>query len=179
VSVLDQFEEIVLVDFEFNNGARNPRGEGNRPYVVCFCAHELRSGRKFRLWRDQLVGMKAPPYRIDNRTLFVVYYASAELCCHLSLGWELPTNILDLFIEFRRLTNHSGDHQPPAGLLDALDYFRLDSIEAQAKENWRAMVLRGGPWSAEEQSGILDYCWTECRCLAETAWNHVDPELRT
>jgi hypothetical protein len=165
VSVLDQFEEIVLVDFEFNNGERNPRGEGNRPYVVCLCAHELRSGRKFRLWRDKLVDMKAPPYRIDSKTLFVAYYASAELCCHLSLGWELPTNILDLFIEFRRLTNHSDDHQPPAGLLDALDYFRLDAIEAQAKEKWRDIVLRGGPWSAEEQSGTLDYCWTDIDAL--------------
>jgi hypothetical protein len=30
------FEEAVLVDFEFNNGERNPRGEGNRPYVMSF-----------------------------------------------------------------------------------------------------------------------------------------------
>ena len=159
------FEEGVLVDFEFNGGERNPRSEGNRPYVVCLCAHELRSGRHFRLWRDQLVGLKAPPYRNDSKTLFVAYYASAELCCHLSLGWELPTNILDLFIEFRRLTNHSEEHQPPAGLLDALDYFRLDSIEAQAKEKWRDVVLRGGPWSAEERAGILDYCWSDVDAL--------------
>jgi hypothetical protein len=159
------FDEVVLVDFEFNNGERNPRGEGNRPYVVCLCAHESRSGRKFRLWRDQLVNMKAPPYRIDSKALFVAYYASAELCCHLSLGWELPTNILDLFIEFRRLTNHSDDHQPPAGLLDALDHFRLDSIEAQAKEKWREVVLRGGPWSADEREGTLDYCWSDIDAL--------------
>ena len=97
--------------------------------------------------------------------MFVAYYASAELCCHLSLGWELPTNILDLFIEFRRLTNNSEEHQPPAGLLDALDYFRLDSIEAQAKEKWRDVVLRGGPWSAEERAGILDYCGTDVDAL--------------
>jgi hypothetical protein len=159
------FEEVVLVDFEFNNGERNPRGEGNRPYVVCLCAHELRSGRKFRLWRDQLLDLKAPPYRIDSKTLFVAYYASAELCCHLSLGWELPVNILDLFIEFRRLTNHSGDPQPPAGLLDALDYFHLDGIEVQAKERWRDVVLRGGPWNAEERGGILDYCWSDIDAL--------------
>ena len=50
-----RFEEIVLVDFEFNGG------EGNRPNVVCLVAYELRSGRRFRLWRDQL-GSK-PPYR--------------------------------------------------------------------------------------------------------------------
>ena len=90
MSMLDQFEEIVLVDFEFNNGDRNPRREGNRPNVVCMVAHKLRSGRRFRLWHDQL-GAK-PPYRTDSRTLFVAFYASAELTCHLSKGWSLPIN---------------------------------------------------------------------------------------
>ena len=163
MSVLDQFEEIVLVDFEFNNGDRNPRGEGNRPNIVCLVAHELRSGRRFRLWCDQ-IGSKSP-YRTDIKTLFVAFYASAELTCHLSKGWPLPVNILDLFIEFRRLTNHSGEHQPSAGLLAALDYFKLDSIEAQSKEHWRDVVMRGGPWTEEEKIGILDYCESDVVAL--------------
>jgi len=114
-ALLTRFEEVVLVDFEFNGGERNPRSEGNRPNVVCLVAHELRSGRRFRLWHDQ-IGSK-PPYRIDAKTLFVAFYASAELICHLSKGWPLPVNILDLFIEFRRMTNHSGERQPSASLL--------------------------------------------------------------
>ena len=32
----------------------------------------------------------------------MAYYASAEMGCHLALGWKLPVNILDLFPEFRR-----------------------------------------------------------------------------
>jgi hypothetical protein len=163
MSFYDQFDEIVLVDFEFNNGDRIPRGEGNRPNIVCLVAHELRSGRRFRLWFDQLGSQ--PPYRTDARTLFVAYYASAELTCHLSRGWNLPINILDLFIEFRCLTNHSGERQPSAGLLAALDYFKLDSIEAQAKEHWRDVVLRGGPWTEEEKLGILDYCESDVLAL--------------
>jgi DNA polymerase-1 len=163
VTALYQFDEIVLVDFEFNGGDRNPRSDGNPPNVVCLVAHELRSGRRFRLWHDQLG--KSPPYRNDRKTLFVAFYASAELSCHLSKGWDLPVNILDLFIEFRRLTNHSGERQPSASLLAALDYFKLDSIEAQAKENWRDIVLRGGPWSEEEKAGILDYCESDVEAL--------------
>jgi DNA polymerase-1 len=96
--MLDQFEEIVLVDFEFNNGDRNPRGEGNRPNIVCMVAHELRSGRRFRLWHDQLEA--EPPYRTDARTLTIAFYASAELTCHLSKGWSLPINILDCSSNF-------------------------------------------------------------------------------
>ena len=33
-------------------------------------------------------------------TLYVAYYASAEMGCHLTLNWPLPENLLDLF-EFR------------------------------------------------------------------------------
>jgi DNA polymerase I len=154
---LSQFEEIVLVDFEFNGG------EGTRPNVVCLVAYELRSGRRFRLWRDELG--PEPPYRVDARTLFVAYYASAELTCHLALGWPMPANILDLFIEYRNLTNHSNEVQPAAGLLDALDRFRLDSISLQTKKHWRDVVLRGGPWTAEERAGILEYCETDVEAL--------------
>jgi hypothetical protein len=154
---IGDFEEIVLVDFEFNGK------EGNRPNVVCLVAHELRSGRRFRIWHDQL-GTE-PPYRCDDKTLFVAYYASAELTCHLQLGWPMPNNVLDLFTEFRRLTNNSSDRQPAAGLLDALDHFKLDSIDARAKEFWRDTVLRGEPWMPGEHGGIFDYCETDVEAL--------------
>jgi DNA polymerase-1 len=151
------FEEIVLVDFEFNGK------EGNRPNVVCLVARELRSGRRFRLWHDKL-GTE-PPYRCDDKTLLVAYYASAELTCHLQLGWPMPNNVLDLFTEFRRLTNNSGERQPAAGILDAMDHFHLDSIDAHAKEFWRDTVLRGEPWMPGEYDGILDYCETDVDAL--------------
>jgi hypothetical protein len=157
------FEEGVLIDSEFNGGTRNPRNVGNRPQLACLVAHELRSGRRFRLWHDQLGA--EPPYRNDDKTLFIAFYAAAELTCHLSLGWKLPRHVLDLFVEFRRLTNHSGEHQPKAGLLAALDHFKIESIEAQAKEHWRDVVLRGGPWTDEEREGILDYCETDVDAL--------------
>jgi DNA polymerase-1 len=147
------FEEIVLCDFEFYGG------DGNRPIVVCVVAHELKSGRKFRLWQDQLG--PEPPYRVDDKTLFVAFYAAAELTCHLALDWPMPRNVLDMFAEFRRLTNHSGKRQTKSGILAAQDYFHIDSIEAQAKEHWRAVIMRGPPWTAEEREGIVDYCETD------------------
>ena len=35
----------------------------------------------------------------------VAYYASAEIGCHLALGWPVPQRVLDLFTEFRNHTN--------------------------------------------------------------------------
>src|SRR5512132_3534016 len=113
------YREVVLVDFEF---VAHP---GERPEPVCLVAKFLRAGHTIRLWRNQFG--PAPPYPVDADTLFVAYYASAELGCHRVLGWPMPARILDLFTEFRDRTNGL---TTPAGasLLGALTYFGLDTM---------------------------------------------------
>jgi hypothetical protein len=147
--VLEYFREVVAVDFEFIAAA------GNRPVPICFVAHELRSGRRFRVWRDQFD--PAPPYATGTDVLFVAYYASAELGCYRVLDWPMPERILDLFTEFRTRTNGL---DTPAGnsLLGALAYFGLDGMGAAEKDDMRALILRCGPWSDAERLAILDYC---------------------
>ena len=109
------FDEIWLHDFEF---VAQP---GERPDVVCLAAHELRSGRTIRLWRDELDAR--PPYRTDDRVLFVSFVANAEVACHLSLGWPVPKNVLDLSPAFRNLTN--GRSTPEGkGLIGAVALLR-------------------------------------------------------
>jgi DNA polymerase I len=154
------FDEIWPFDFEFV-----PR-PGERPDVVCLAAHELRSGRTLRLWRDQLG--KAPPYRTDRRALFVCFVANAECACHLALGWPLPARILDLNPVFRNLTN--GLSTPDGkGLIGALRYYGLDAIAAKLKDLMRDRILRGWPFTPEEQPQILKYCYSDvdalCRLL--------------
>src|SRR5262249_8147392 len=130
---------------------------------VCLCARELRSGRELRLWQDELGSQ--PPYPTDASSLFVAYYASAELGCHLALGWPMPERILDLFTEFRCNTN--GLTVPAGnGLLGALTAFGLDAINSTEKEDMRALVLRGGPWNGGEPAAILDYCMSDVDALA-------------
>jgi hypothetical protein len=152
------YREIWVVDFEF--GAE----PGENPEPVCLVAWELKSGRKIQRWRDQFGA--APPYPMDANALFVAYYASAEIGCHLALGWPVPERILDLFTEFR---NHTNGLPTPsgAGLLGALAYYGLDAIGAFEKEEMRALILRGGPWSNSEQAAILNYCETDVKALAQ------------
>jgi DNA polymerase-1 len=147
--MLDAFREIVATDLEFTATT------GGRPIPVCLVAHELRSGRRFRLWQDQLG--PTPPYARGPDVLFVAYYASAELGCYRVLGWPIPERILDLFTEFRDRTN--GLTTPAgAGLLGALTYFGIDGIGADEKDEMRSLALRGGPWTAQEREALLDYC---------------------
>src|SRR5689334_5632073 len=152
------FKEIWAVDFEF--GA----AQGENPEPICLVALEFRSGRRVRLWQDEFG--PTPPYPTGPDTLFVAYYASAEIGCHLALGWPVPERVLDLFAEFRNRTN--GLPTPSgSGLLGALAYHGLDGIGAAEKEDMRALVLRGGPWSPAERVDILDYCAGDVHALAK------------
>src|SRR5262245_42742912 len=151
------YREIWAVDFEFLAGA------GQRPVPVCLCARELRSGREVRLWRDELSSL--PPYPLDAGSLFVAFYASAELGFPLALGWPTPQRILDLFAEFRCGTN--GLTVPAGnGLIGALSAFGLDTIGATEKEEMRALVMRGGPWNDDERAAVLQYCADDVDALA-------------
>jgi DNA polymerase-1 len=151
------YQQVWLVDFEF--GA--PAGENPQP--VCLVAWELRSGRRLRLWLDEFGS--EPPYPIGPNALFVCYYASAEISCHLALGWLVPERVLDLFTEFRNRTNGIST-EGGAGLLGALAYHGLDAIGAIEKDEMRGLVLRGGPWSEVERAAILDYCESDVAALA-------------
>ena len=150
------FVEIWLIDFEF---IARP---GERPDVVCLVAHELRSGRTLRLWRDELG--PEPPYRTDPDVLFVSFVANAECACHLALGWPMPKRMLDLNPAFRNLVN--GRQTPEGkGLIGALRYYGLDAITAKQKDGMQKRVLAGPPFTAEERQGILNYCAGDTNAL--------------
>ncbi len=153
------YQQVWLVDFEFVA----PDGERPDP-VVCLVAKELIGGQTIKLWGDMLRRLKRPPYSTGDDSLFVAYYASAEFNCHLSLGWPLPVNVLDLFTEFRCITN--GKTLPSgAGLLGALTYFGLSCLDAVEKNTMRDLIMSGGPWSEQEKLDIFDYCESDVIAL--------------
>ncbi len=156
---LQRFGEVWLIDFEFTALA------GERPRPVCLVAHEFKSGRRVRIWEDELCSMGQPPFGVGPENLIVAYYASAEVGCFLALGWTPPQNVLDLFTEFRTLTN-GGTVPCGNGLLGALAYFGLPSIEAAEKDSMRQLAERGGPWTPAERDALLDYCASDVDSLA-------------
>lgn len=154
--MLPGFREVWAVDFEFTV----PPGE--RPTPICMVARELKSGRTIRLWLDEFG--PEPLLPIGPDVLFVAYLASAELNCFRVLGWPMPARVLDLFVEFRNLT--CGYRRPGgSGLLNALAYFGIVGIDAEEKTYWRDIAIRGGPFTAEERAGLLDYCETDVLAL--------------
>jgi DNA polymerase-1 len=151
------FKQVVAVDFEFEFGGHDTGAaasrSGERPRPVCMVAKELRSGQTWRLWRNQLE--KQPPFSLDNDTVVVAYYASAELGCFKALDWLQPKYNLDLFTEFRARTNGL---QMGASLVAAATHFGLEGIDSNVKQGMYPRILSGGPWSEDDRSDILRYC---------------------
>ena len=157
----DFTDGVFLIDFEFR--PENGR-EGNTPEPVCLVVKDFLSGVTSRYWKVDIQSRSSAPFSVGRDALCVAYFASAEMDCFLKLGWQLPENVLDLYVEFRCLTNGT---TPPngAGLLGALFFFGLPTIAAQHKDAMRDLTLRGGPWSEQEQLDLLDYCETDVVAL--------------
>lgn len=151
------YDEIWVEDFEFIVH------DGELPAPICVVAHEVITGRTIRLWRDQFGS--SPPYRSDADVLIVTYYGSAEVGCRLALGWPVPERMLDLFTEFRNLTNGKATKNG-AGLLGAMAWFRLATMSATDKDAMRDLILTGETID-NDRDRILDYC--EHDVLATTA----------
>ena len=158
IAIVDCFSEIWLVDFEFHS----PPGE--RPKPICLVAREHRTGRTIRLAGEALYERSAAPFPIGDDALFVAYYASAELGCFLALGWSMPTRILDLCAEFKCRT--SGLPVPCGrGLLGALAFHGIDSMNASEKADMRDLAIRGGPFTPSELAALVEYCESDVVAL--------------
>jgi hypothetical protein len=159
--MFDQFREIWLWDYEFGSEP------GERQVPVCLVAHELRSGRKLRLWRDEFGA--TPPFSTGPDALWVSYLASAEIRCNQALGWPTPARVLDLFVEFRCLTNGL-ELQAGSSLRGALIHYGLDAMAADDKKAMQHLALdlgrTGRAPQGSERNDLLDYCESDVDALA-------------
>jgi hypothetical protein len=130
----------------------------------------------WRIWEPELLTLTEAPFPLGPETIFTAYYASAEIGCFLQLGWPLPARVIDLFAEFRLLTN---GRQPKGGygLVSALNYFGLPAMAVEEKDALRRLAVRGGPWQAGEPEALLDYCTSDVTALA-ALWPKLSAKLR-
>jgi hypothetical protein len=161
------FREAVIGDFEFRFEP------GGLPHVVCAVFRFLCSGRELRFRRGELLHTRQAPFGVDQ-DVFVGFYASAEMHCFMQLGWPLPHNVIDLFVEHRCLTNgiplarerkkmasQSGKAHKRNGrdsLLNPLAIRGLAHIDADLKDEIRNLILTVENPTPEQWVLILDYC---------------------
>jgi len=177
VSLWDRFEQIWIVDTEYT------ATPGEHVIPICLVAHEVKTNKRVHLWQDEL---KVCPYPLDGRSLVVAYANTAELGFHLSCGWGLPERTIDLYAEFRCLTNickpprylrvADNNGTPSANLLGAAAYFGLPHIDSTEKEFYRELCIRGGPFTNEEREGILRYCAEDVE-LTVKLWHKMSTRI--
>ena len=159
------FKNYIIVDYEFYGGSGNPQ----KP--ICYVAKNLTTGVITPHWIEG--NEKKPMYPIDKKSLVIAFFASAEFGCHRTLNFEVPLYILDLFVEFRCLTN---GYRLPAGksLLGACEYFGIKHSDVTYKKSMRDRILKGAPFSEREKRDILDYCRQDVE-LTSTLFEKMRP----
>jgi hypothetical protein len=145
------FREVWCCDTEFS------APDGERPAVRCLVAREYHTGRTVRLRFDGEPPLTRAPFAIDSDTLFVAYFASAEIGCFLAMDWPTPVHLLDLYVEFKRHICGRDNEPARPSHVHALDWFGLESLDATEKEEMRRLAIRGGAHTDEERQKLLDY----------------------
>lgn len=161
------FREVWAADFEFR------AIDGEHPDVHCMVARELKTGRTLRFWKDELQRLDAPPFDIGKDSLYVAYAAQAEYSCHLALNWRLPVNTLDLYAEFRNITNGYGCK---SSLLGAMVFYGIPGIEQTHKDEMRQIAIRGGAFTHQEKQDLLAYCESDVIAL-DRLLPHMLPDI--
>jgi DNA polymerase-1 len=155
------FRNVWCIDFEYRADA------GERPHVWCLTAKELHTGRTGRWWRDELLCMSRPPFDIDRNSVVCSYAISAELSCFLQLGWPIPEYLLDLYAEFRWLTNgrqliFGGSDKAKLekhkySMLAAAFILGVPAMNSTRKEEMRDLAITRWEFAPEEQREMLEY----------------------
>lgn len=159
---------VWVLDFEFHV----PPGE--LPEPLCLVAHEIRTGRRLELWRDELRA-GAPPFCLGDDVLVVAFFASAEIGCFLALEWPVPVHLLDLYVEFRNFTNGRRPRSG-SGLLGALDHFGLPGMASATKDELRDLAIRGGSYTGDERRALLSYCAADVEATVRLL-NRMEPGI--
>jgi DNA polymerase I len=163
-SLLDSFEELWVTDTEFNALP----GEILEP--ICVVAHELHTGRRIRLWCKD--GPAPEPF-YSSSACIVAFHASAEISTFLVLGWPAPAEVVCLSAEFRCQTAGTkviGGRN----LLAVAARYGHPTMTDTHKEEMRSLCQRGGAYSVEEKSTILDYCADDVEATKTIFFGMVD-----
>lgn len=163
LALLADFRQVWLADTEYHVRL------GARVRGICHAARELRTDTRVSRWTwDRDPG--PCPWDPDDPSIAIVCYSAVAECSYfLSCGWRLPRNIIDLWIA-RRIT--SNGRIPPSrhALIPTLKEFGIPhDVDTAEKRHWRNLCKGGGPFTKEDEPGLLRYNESDIEPLEELA----------
>jgi hypothetical protein len=170
---LENFSAAWVLDSEY----RPVTGSGVDP--VSIAGVDLLSGRAVSLWADNgPCSMPPPAWAADPDAVHLAFNWSAEASFYVALGWRLPTNAIDLMVEFMLFRNAAlpkrvKDDLPGFvggwSLLTAAKYFGipLDPHAERHKERMRDRILNGRDYGDQDRQDIQNYGQDDVRLAGE------------
>jgi DNA polymerase I len=147
---IEDFEEKWVVDYEFYTSPQN------LPVPICYCAYEINSGKAIKKWIEGGKDKK-PEYSTTDNSLFIAFGASAEMGCHIVLDYPIPLYIVDLYSEFKNITN--GRYTAHGhNIIGACFMYGIKDTDAILKKTMRTRIIAGPPYNDDEKEKIMDYC---------------------
>lgn len=170
------FQNAVVIDYEFR------ADPGERPHVWCLCALDVRSRTVRRWWRDELLAMSSAPFDTSADTVICSYAMSAEMSCFLQLGWKPPEYLLDLYAEYRWLTNgrelrfpdRSALKKHKNSMLAAAFILGVPAMEGAEKARMRELAMTRWEFTDQERVDMMDYCAEDTRITEGIFWRLVE-----
>ena len=165
----ENFSTIVVCDTEYEtSGGEFNLCPGDLPVPLCLVAYILDENlnyvRTIKLWREQLLASKHPPFDIGPNTLFVAYSAQADLTIFEVLGWPFPKHVYDLHTAYLASSNILLPYEPDVKrvkqrkrLSDACRAYDIEGWENIDKEQI-AKDIGEGRWRDYGQTAVFDYC---------------------
>jgi hypothetical protein len=175
------FRRVISIDFEYR------ADPGCLPHVWCLVARDAVTGREIgRWWRNRLLKMRQPPFPTDRDTLVTSYGISAEMACFLQLGWKPPEYLLDLYAEFRWLTNgrtleFAGKDmnklkKHKSSMLAAAFILDVPTMDIAHKEAMRQMFITQRDFTADQRAQGMDYC-SDDTLITHNILRRMEPAL--
>lgn len=159
------WRHVWSVDTEYYD----PSSEHVRPH--CLVAVDLVTGRVVRLAHRDLTSLRRCPFSIGPDDLVVAYNGCAEIGVFIELGWAMPANLIDLYVEFVIAVN---GYYPPRRygmrqLNDALQFYGLRHPLPEA-EKTRFQKRAGStppPLPEDEEKVLVAYCEGDSRVTGD------------
>jgi hypothetical protein len=149
------FSGHTAVDTEFESP---PSG---LPVPTALVACDLYTGKTIKLWRDDLLKLKHPPFPAGPDAVVYAHNASAELGVFDVLGWTYRGHIHDTLYEHLYLTNGLREDHESCSLDAVAEHHGIPALDKEQKKYFQKLCAEGRaePYRTE----VLDYCETDVR----------------
>jgi hypothetical protein len=145
-----RFKKIVVVDTEFQSDISN----SYCTKALCAVYKDLNTGQVLKIWDHEENNLAQHHFDFET-TLFVCFYAIAEVGYFLKQLMGRPPWIFDCWTEYAKLYKNSRELSL---LASSIAYSYPNPISKEEKERFRDMCIKQNTWNKKEQKQILDYC---------------------